>query len=52
MPFARPFSTPCSEKSSREGFHAMWPTCIVQQLRKQWRRVTSKRATTFGSRDL
>ena len=24
-----------SKKSSWEGFHAMWPTCIVQHLRNQ-----------------
>ncbi len=29
------FRPPVSKKSSWEGFHAMWPTCIVQQLRKQ-----------------
>src|SRR5271155_4452077 len=29
------FRPPVSKKSSWEGFHAMWPTCLVQGLRKQ-----------------
>ncbi len=35
MPLRVHFRPPISKKSSWEGFHAMWPTCIVQQLRKQ-----------------
>src|SRR5437773_10540541 len=35
MPLRDHFRPPVSKKSSWEGFHAMWPTCIVQQLRKQ-----------------
>src|SRR4029077_9866931 len=35
MPLRDHFRPPVSRKSSWEGFHAMWPTCIVQQLRKQ-----------------
>ena len=35
MPLRDHFRLPVSKKSSWEGFHAMWPTCIVQQLRKQ-----------------
>ena len=34
MPLRDHFRPPVSKKSSWEGFHAMWPTCIVQQLRK------------------
>ena len=33
MPLRDHFRPPVSKKSSWEGFHAMWPTCIVQQLR-------------------
>jgi hypothetical protein len=35
MPLRDHFRPPVSRKSSWEGFHAMWPTCVVQQLRKQ-----------------
>lgn len=35
MPLRDHFRPPASKKSSWEGFHATWPTCIVQQLRKQ-----------------
>ena len=35
MPLRDHFRPPVSKKSSWEGFHAIWPTCIVQQLRKQ-----------------
>src|SRR5437588_7185698 len=35
MPLRDHFRPPVSKKASWEGFHAMWPTCIVQQLRKQ-----------------
>ena len=35
MPLRDHFRPPVSKKSSWEGFHAMWPTCIVQQLRNQ-----------------
>jgi Protein of unknown function (DUF4058) len=35
MPLRDYFRPPVSKKSSWEGFHAMWPTCIVQDLRKQ-----------------
>src|SRR4051794_20541587 len=35
MPLRDHFRPPVSKRSSWEGFHAMWPTCIVQQLRKQ-----------------
>lgn len=35
MPLRDHFRPPVSKKSSWEGFHAVWPTCIVQQLRKQ-----------------
>ncbi len=34
MPLRDHFRPPVSKKSSWEGFHATWPTCIVQQLRK------------------
>jgi hypothetical protein len=34
MPLRDHFRPPVSKKSSWEGFHAMWPTSIVQQLRK------------------
>lgn len=33
MPLRDHFRPPVSKKSSWEGFHAMWPTCIVQHLR-------------------
>src|SRR5689334_22895335 len=35
MPLRDHFRPPVSKQSSWEGFYAMWPTCIVQQLRKQ-----------------
>ncbi len=35
MPLRDHFRQPVSKLSSWEGFHAMWPTCIVQQLREQ-----------------
>ena len=35
MPLRDHFRPPVSKKSSWEGFHAMWPTCVVQQLRHQ-----------------
>jgi hypothetical protein len=35
MPFRDHFHPPVSKKSSWEGFHAIWPVCIVHQLRKQ-----------------
>ena len=35
MPLRDHFRPPVSKKVSWEGFHAMWPTCIVQQLRNQ-----------------
>jgi hypothetical protein len=35
MPLRNHFHPPVSKKSSWEGFHAMWPASIVQQLRKQ-----------------
>ena len=35
MPLRDHFRPPVSKKSSWEGFHAMWPTWIVHQLRKQ-----------------
>src|SRR5438094_43970 len=35
MPLRDHFRPPVSKKSSWEGFHAMWPAIIVQQLRKQ-----------------
>jgi Protein of unknown function (DUF4058) len=35
MPLRDHFRPPVSKKSSWEGFHAMWPACIVQQLRHQ-----------------
>src|SRR3954466_2111955 len=35
MPLRDHFRPPVSKKSSWEGFHATWPTCIVQQLRNQ-----------------
>jgi hypothetical protein len=34
VPLRDHFRPPVSKKSSWEGFHATWPTCIVQQLRK------------------
>ena len=34
MPIRDHFRPPVSKKSSWEGFHAMWPASIVQQLRK------------------
>ena len=34
MPLRDHFRPPVSKKSSWEGFHALWPTCIVQHLRK------------------
>lgn len=34
MPLRDHYRPPVSKKSSWEGFHAMWPTAIVQQLRK------------------
>ena len=33
MPLRDHFRLPVSKKASWEGFHATWPTCIVQQLR-------------------
>lgn len=33
MPLRDHFRPPVSKKSSWEGFHALWPACIVQQLR-------------------
>lgn len=33
MPLRDHFRAPVSKKSSWEGFHAAWPTCVVQQLR-------------------
>lgn len=33
MPLRDHFRPPVSNKSSWEGFHALWPACIVQQLR-------------------
>lgn len=33
MPLRDPFRPPVVKRSSWEGFHAMWPTVIVQQLR-------------------
>lgn len=33
MPLRDHFRPPVSKQASWEGFHAMWPTCIVQQLR-------------------
>ncbi len=35
MPLRDHFRPSVSRKSSWEGFHAMWPTCIVQHLRHQ-----------------
>ena len=35
MPLRDHFRPPVSKQASWEGFHAMWPTCIVQQLRVQ-----------------
>lgn len=35
MPLRDHFRPPASKKASWEGFHAMWPAVIVQQLRKQ-----------------
>jgi hypothetical protein len=35
MPLRDHFRPPVSKKASWEGFHALWPTCIVQQLRNQ-----------------
>lgn len=35
MPLRDHFRPPVSKKTSWEGFHAMWPTCIVQHLRNQ-----------------
>src|SRR5271163_980956 len=35
MPLRDHFRPPVSKKASWEGFHAMWPASIVQQLRKQ-----------------
>jgi len=35
MPLRDHFRPPVSKKSSWEGFHALWPACIVQHLRKQ-----------------
>jgi hypothetical protein len=35
MPLRDHFRPPVSKISSWEGFRAMWPTCIVQQLREQ-----------------
>jgi hypothetical protein len=34
MPLRDHFRPPVSKKASWEGFHAAWPMCIVQQLRK------------------
>ncbi len=34
MPLRDHFRLPVSKRSSWEGFHAMWPGCIVQQLSK------------------
>ncbi len=34
MPLRDHFRPPVSKKSSWEGFHAMWPACIVRHLRK------------------
>lgn len=35
MPLRDHFRPPVSKKSSWEGFHGMWPACIVRQLRRQ-----------------
>lgn len=35
MPLRDHFRPPVSKKASWEGFHAMWPASIIQQLRKQ-----------------
>jgi Protein of unknown function (DUF4058) len=35
MPLRDHFRPPVSKKSSWEGFHAIWPACIVHQLRNQ-----------------
>jgi len=35
MPLRDHFRPPSSKQASWEGFHAMWPTCIVQQLRNR-----------------
>ncbi len=35
MPLRDHFRPPVSKKVSWEGFHGMWPACIVQQLRQQ-----------------
>ena len=35
MPLRDHFRPPTSKKASWEGFHAMWPTWIVHQLRSQ-----------------
>ena len=34
MPLREHFRPPVSKKASWEGFHAIWPACIVQHLRK------------------
>ncbi len=34
MPLRDHFHPPASKQASWEGFHGMWPACIVQQLRK------------------
>lgn len=34
MPLRDHFRPPVSKQASWEGFHATWPTCVVQQLRK------------------
>ena len=39
------FRPPVSKKSSWEGFHAMWPTCIVQHLRNELPLVSSPSRT-------
>ena len=35
MPLRDHFQPPVSKKASWEGFHAMWPTCVVQHLRNR-----------------
>jgi hypothetical protein len=35
MPLRDHFRPPVSKKSSWQGFHAMWPTCIVRQFRNE-----------------
>jgi hypothetical protein len=51
MPLRDHFRPPVSKKSSWRGFHAMWPTVIVQQLRNKLppAYIAEPRVTTSGN---